>query len=1068
MSGGVGGKRRHDEAFSKPTEEPPSPASLSHETLFHEAHEEATLKENPCIEHSPESTSKFSGAHLDEMLVIEICAGSARLSKTCRKIGLRAMAIDKITSRGCGTEILVMDLTDDLQFQLLLDIINAERHRIIMIFIAPPCGTASRARERPIKRSLLKNRQAPRPLRTTEQPDGKDGLKGTDKVKTELANQLYQAITSLVLFANNLDLCVVIENPGNSLYWLTSFARAYIDNIQSFWVEFHNCCHGGDRDKLTKFWSNRDWMFPLEMFCDGSHIHKSWRPRVQDGNLVFPTAEEAAYPWLLCTRIANIAKTEVQSLRQQLGDENFTKMNRYLFGALPRSIKLKSMVPEFGAQAAVVSPAQHADFTDAVPASFPKGATVLSRALLQWGKFRTEESNRHKSLKLVGFENEGPSEGTTVEVYNVGVPLDPLEFLYKASEAGHPRDIKRFVGEAVHDVMVENFHRPPHNLAKKRIDFIKKFTNLSLANKVEELKLRVKMPPHLKDLLKGKRLATLSAMLEELGFPDKSLTNDIVSGFKLSGWMTESNLFPKNVKSPSLTVEALNSSCNSFNEKVRKQMNLRQEAVLETDTWRETEHELDQGWIWEDKSGSWKDKIVARRFRIIQGEKTRVIDDCSVCGLNMTVGLKEKFKFHSIDQLCSMLCHSLSLSDDQHGPVLGRTYDLKSAYKQFGLCSQDRDKLRIAVNRPGSTSPTLVGLNALPFGAIGSVAGFLRVSFAVWWIGIFGLGLAWTSYFDDFSVVTRPELENNTNWAVTALFELIGLQYAKEGPKAPPFSETFKMLGLVVCMSSMQSGVFDAGHTAERRAELASTLQQVLDKGELTTKEAERVRGRMIFFECFVFGRTSNLAIKQFGELRRAGRSTDVLTGEQTDVVKRLLDRVNSGIAVPINLKCLATWLIFTDGACEGSGPTGSVGGVLVAPNHQVVRHFGCVVPDSVMQTLLLHSRRPIHELEMIPVLISLTLWSSFLVDSQVMHYIDNESVRLALLRGSGETVTARKVAHEIVQAESKLSLKTWYARVASHSNISDGPSRGDFELVLSLGSTFCEVDWERISKCIS
>ena len=83
--------------------------------------------------------------------MIEVCAGSARLSKTFRKLGLRAMAIDKTTSRGCGAEILVLDLTFDSQLQLLLDIITAEKDRI-----APPCGTASRARERPIKTTLLK------------------------------------------------------------------------------------------------------------------------------------------------------------------------------------------------------------------------------------------------------------------------------------------------------------------------------------------------------------------------------------------------------------------------------------------------------------------------------------------------------------------------------------------------------------------------------------------------------------------------------------------------------------------------------------------------------------------------------------------------------------------------------------------------------------------------------------------------------------------------------------------------------------------------------------------------
>jgi len=57
------------------------------------------------------------------------------------------------------------------------------------------------------------------------------------------------------------------------------------------------------------------------------------------------------------------------------------------------------------------------------------------------------------------------------------------------------------------------------------------------------------------------------------------------------------------------------------------------------------------------------------------------------------------------------------------------------------------------------------------------VAGFLKISFAIWWIGVFGLGMAWSAYLDDYSAITRPELEASTHWAVTMLFELIGLLY---------------------------------------------------------------------------------------------------------------------------------------------------------------------------------------------------------------------------------------------------------------------------------------------------
>ena len=146
------------------------------------------------------------------------------------------------------------------------------------------------------------------------------------------------------------------------------------------------------------------------------------------------------------------------------------------------------------------------------------------------------------------------------------------------------------------------------------------------------------MPEHIRVIMKGKRLALWGKMLEDLRYPDKDLIHDIVHGFPLSGWMPTSGVFPHCVKQPTLTMDALLEGLKFFNAKVWKQMGLRQDETLEAETWAETLAELEKGWIWEDPDQSWNGKCVARRFGIHQGAKTRVIDDCTVCGLNQTVG----------------------------------------------------------------------------------------------------------------------------------------------------------------------------------------------------------------------------------------------------------------------------------------------------------------------------------------------------------------------------------------------------------------------------------------------
>ena len=75
----------------------------------------------------------------------------------------------------------------------------------------------------------------------------------------------------------------------------------------------------------------------------------------------------------------------------------------------------------------------------------------------------------------------------------------------------------------------------------------------------------------------------------------------------------------------------------------------------------------------------------------------------------------------------------------------------------------DREHLRMAVRCSEDGSLKLIGFNALPFGAVGSVAAFLRVSMSVWFIRMVALQLCWTVFYDDCSVLSRQELLGSTS-----------------------------------------------------------------------------------------------------------------------------------------------------------------------------------------------------------------------------------------------------------------------------------------------------------------
>ena len=99
-----------------------------------------------------------------------------------------------------------------------------------------------------------------------------------------------------------------------------------------------------------------------------------------------------------------------------------------------------------------------------------------------------------------------------------------------------------------------------------------------------------------------------------------------------------------------------------------------------------------------------------------------------------------------------------------------------------------------AVKKPGG-GVAFFRVLALPFGATGSVSAFLRISSAIAFIGSKGLCIPWSVFFDDYTALSPSGLELDTTFYAEALFKLLGINFASEGSKAPPFSDCFKTLG---------------------------------------------------------------------------------------------------------------------------------------------------------------------------------------------------------------------------------------------------------------------------------
>ena len=485
--------------------------------------------------------------------------------------------------------------------------------------------------------------------------------------------------------------------------------------------------------------------------------------------------------------------------------------------------------------------------------------------------------------------------------------------------------------------------------------------------------------------------------------------------------------------------------------------------------WEATKEEIEKGWLWVDPDQSMGGQVVAKRFGLVQKKITRVIDDFSICGLNAACGLKEKFRRHAIDELAAYLSWVFTVSSraNKELDVVGKTFDLKSAYRPFGLSKQDAELARVLVLDTDSGQPRLLNMRTLPFGAVGSVGGFLRVRYALWFIGGASLKLAWTAFYDDYTIIASRQLQNSLELVGSSLFDLIGILFAKDGDKAVRFDKKFKTLGLQDDLQENSYHRAYVGHTASRVEELSALLDDILKTGRIGAKHAESLRGRMLWFETYAFGRVGNSAVKKLGDLAYLGVKDVSLKSSDLAAIKFLRDRVLRAPPVCISCRSLVSWIIFVDGACEGEvEKRGTIGAVLIDPSGNFVHHIPEAVPDFFMEKCA-YPKNPIYELEVLPQLVSLLCWSELISQSQCVFYGDNDAARASMIAGRAATVVSSHLVESFVSKEMELQIKPWFARVPTASNIADDPSRLSDETVVALGSVKSVVTWSEVESAL-
>ena len=547
-------------------------------------------------------------------------------------------------------------------------------------------------------------------------------------------------------------------------------------------------------------------------------------------------------------------------------------------------------------------------------------------------------------------------------------------------------------------------------------------------------------------------------MLQAINYEDMGVVDEFMCGTSLVGSAPTTGLWPAKCTPATMSVGELHDTARR--ERSQAARAIETDPSMVQTVWEQTLAEVQSGLL----IGPMElDQVpphipLSKRFGIKQGAKTRCVDDFTRSGINSCAQVSESPKPHTIDIIAS-----LGLSLMRHGPAGAswkvRADDLSGACRQ---CAVHPDSLQfsyILVAVPGENRSVAFQMRAVPFGSVRSVHAFLRVAHSLWAIATSEFLVPWTSYFDDFVTFSDSNEQVSVDVSVRFMLKLLGWHLGELGDKAPPFSGSVNALGVSIDVSSMGEGKIPTDNTANRKLEISSVISSVIEGRRLPRADALRLRGRLQFASGQLFVRLAKKALSIVNGHAYSSKNA-TLDAETISALRLYLSRLESQRPRAVHRSISQVFFIFTDACFEpdSSSVKAGIGAVLADASAKVA--LGDVLVNDINKS---QRKTVIFELELFAILCAVIGWKQFVTSCAMVVNTDNDAVRDCLISCSMSSSNARPIPDLCLKVEFESSFNAWMSRVPTDSNIADAPSRGDCELLHSLGASKTEINVEMV-----
>ena len=486
--------------------------------------------------------------------------------------------------------------------------------KVVVVHIAPPCGTGSAARGIPLPESGSGDQ--PRALRgvgeemglPASRVEGDGGLTPVEVEKLEAANALWLFSIEVCGWCHDRGIPWACENPDSSWFWEVPEWQAVVAKPGVEDHVHHVCMHGGKRKKRSRWRSNVPELAELAVLCDGKHEHLPWKTYTTKW-VIFGSADEAEYPWVLCARAADGFAAAMKRLglwspapsgKKRRTQEDVDRAARQVAaGKQPRRLWAQeavraNIVPEYRDVLEVkLFTAADLEFVEQWKRPLEAPATIAGVEL----PVGARKASVRRGTSVGGGSGTAAGKGAPLAVVKVGIPWSKADFCAQAQGADHPFDAEARVADNLVLAAFRILTRGPDAVAAHRRAVLARWRRRAEALEEKERALHRAMPPEVAAVLKGKRLLLTKEILDEIGYPDVDLVPDIAAGMPGVGEMPFTGAFPPRDAAPVMDVQLLMSSARGAQQKVLESRPDAPEVVAKV--WAKTmeEAERDPPWL---------------------------------------------------------------------------------------------------------------------------------------------------------------------------------------------------------------------------------------------------------------------------------------------------------------------------------------------------------------------------------------------------------------------------------------------------------------------------------------